>query len=669
MSAAFEGEMVAAVSGVLAKEVFGQPVFMGNPVYHIDNTMDIVHCPTRDERRRTFMKFIDCDILVVGSGGAALRAAIAAKEAQPELSVLVATKGKPGASGVTANSCSDRMAFHATLPTTEPGGEDAWAYHADDIYRIGGKVSDKTLADVLAKNAAEAFEYLDRLEVPFVKKNGIPDQFVTDGSEYARACYTGPRTAVHIERALVKHFKTLGINVLEYAMVVRLVHSGDRLVGAVALDTREKDASKAIFGIRTPAVILATGGGGMIYEHNVFPGGMTGDGFAMSYEAGAELVNMEFVQIGIASTKTKFNCSGSMMRSIPRLVNSEGEEFLAKYFPAGTTAADIVNTVFKKGASWPVSYEHKTHIIDIALYKEWKAGRSTYLDFGRNPAGFSFEWLTEENQARYRKEMTSDLGDAARNRSPLERLREINQPSIDWFAEYGIELEKGDLIEVAACAQHFQGGIKIDGQARTTVPFVWAAGETAGGQHGANRPGGNALLDCQVFGRIAGEDAASRVRTLQAKKAQPSEGSEDEKLLSAVVEELIDEIAQSAARELSAVDFRQALQALTEAGAGIVRTEAGLRDALSKLETIKGNGFALGSKGAAYFFENKNLLLTAEAVLRAALLRDESRGPHLRVDHYEDNVPIGRKEGIWEKYIVIRRADQAMQLEVREPAK
>ena len=615
------------------------------------------------------MKMIDCDILVVGSGGAALRAAIAAKEAEPDLSVLVATKGKPGKSGVTANSCSDRMAFHATLPTTEPGGEDAWTYHADDIYRIGGKVSDKNLADTLAKNAADAYAFLDRVGVPFVKKNGCPDQFVTDGSEYARACYTGPRTAVHIENALAKHFKTLDIGVLEYAMVVRLVHSGEHLAGVVALDTREKDPGKATFLIRTPSVIIATGGGGMIYEHNVFPGGMTGDGFAMAYEAGAELVNMEFVQIGIASTKTKFNCSGSMMRALPRLVNSDGEEFLAKYFPAGTSAADIANTVFKKGASWPVSYEHKTHVIDIALYKEWKAGRRTFLDFGRNPAGFSFDWLTEENQARYRREMSTDLGEAARNGLPLERLREINQPSIDWFAEYGIDLTKGDLIEVAACAQHFQGGIKIDAQARTRVPFVWAAGETAGGQHGANRPGGNALLDCQVFGRIAGESAAAQVKALKNQN-QRTEITDalDEGALWAAVEGVLEEITQSADNEMPAMEFRHTLQVLTEGGAGIVRTEAGLREALSQLEKCKTHGFAMGEKAPAYFFENKSLLLTAEAVLRAALLRDESRGPHLRFAGYDDNTPIPRQEGTWEKYIVIRRGDGTMELDIRNPA-
>ena len=615
------------------------------------------------------MKMIDCDILVVGSGGAALRAAIAAKEAEPDLSVLVATKGKPGKSGVTANSCSDRMAFHATLPTTEPGGEDAWTYHADDIYRIGGKVSDKNLADTLAKNAADAYAFLDRVGVPFVKKNGCPDQFVTDGSEYARACYTGPRTAVHIENALAKHFKTLDIGVLEYAMVVRLVHSGEHLAGVVALDTREKDPGKATFLIRTPSVIIATGGGGMIYEHNVFPGGMTGDGFAMAYEAGAELVNMEFVQIGIASTKTKFNCSGSMMRALPRLVNSDGEEFLTKYFPAGTSAADIANTVFKKGASWPVSYEHKTHVIDIALYKEWKAGRRTFLDFGRNPAGFSFDWLTEENQARYRREMSTDLGEAARNGLPLERLREINQPSIDWFAEYGIDLTKGDLIEVAACAQHFQGGIKIDAQARTRVPFVWAAGETAGGQHGANRPGGNALLDCQVFGRIAGESAAAQVKALKNQN-QRTEITDalDEGALWAAVEGVLEEITQSADNEMPAMEFRHTLQVLTEGGAGIVRTEAGLREALSQLEKCKTHGFAMGEKAPAYFFENKSLLLTAEAVLRAALLRDESRGPHLRFAGYDDNTPIPRQEGTWEKYIVIRRGDGTMELDIRNPA-
>lgn len=616
------------------------------------------------------MKIVDCDVLVVGSGGAALRAAIAARESAPELSVLVATKGKPGKSGVTANSCSDRMAFHATLPYTEPGGADAWTYHADDIYRIGGKVSDKVLAEVLARQAADAFEYLDGLGVPFVKKEGQADQFVTDGSEYARACYTGPRTANHIEQALVKRFRELSINLLEYTMVVRLVHDGTRLLGVIAVDTREKDPELALFMIRTPAVILATGGGGMIYEHNVFPGGMTGDGFALAYEAGGELVNMEFIQIGIASTKTKFNCSGSMMRAVPRLVNSEGIEFLAQYFPADTSAAEIANTVFKKGATWPVSYEHKTHVIDIALYKEWRAGRKTYLDFGRNPDGFKFEWLTAENQARYKREMGMDLGNEIRNKSPLERLREINQPSINWFGEYGISLENGDLIEVAACAQHFQGGIKIDAHAQTTLPGVWAAGETAGGQHGANRPGGNALLDCQVFGRIAGQAAANFVRHGRGQSEKPA-AAEQEKILWEQLNSVRAEQEQATGQQLEPEQdpaaFRRALQQLTEAHAGIVRTEAGLRAGLSKLEEMKRCGFSRGAKAPAYFFENQSMLVTAEAVLRAALKRNESRGPHLRFAEYADNIPVQRNDAEWEKYIVVKKNGATMTLEARDP--
>ena len=122
-----------------------------------------------------------------------------------------------------------------------------------------------------------------------------------------------------------------------------------------------------------------------------------------------------------------------------------------------------------------MSYEHKTHIIDIALYKEEQGGRKVYLDYSRNPAGFSFDLLTPENRARYLSEIRNDVGEEKRRESPLYRLMEINPDSIQWFKERGIDLAKGDLIEVAECAQHFQGGVKIDEQARTTVSGLWAA--------------------------------------------------------------------------------------------------------------------------------------------------------------------------------------------------
>ena len=564
---------------------------------------------------------MQCDVLVIGGGSAALRAAIAAKEANPSLRVALATKGRLGRSGVTANACSDRMAFHAALDHTEPGGDDAWKYHADDIYRIGGMVSDRKLAEVLARGGKEAFRYLDALGVPFVKKDGLADQFVTDGSEFARACYTGPKTALHIEEALLRKFLTLSIDVVEFTAIHKLLVSEGAIAGALGLNTREKVVGKALLAFAVRAVILATGGAGLIYRHHVFPAGMTGDGYAMAYEAGAALVNMEFIQIGIASTKTKFNCSGSMMRAIPRLVNDAGDEILGRYFAGGTPAAERFNTLFKKGATWPVSYEHKTHIIDIALYKERQSGHKVYLDYSRNPTGFSFDVLTPENRARYLSEIRKDMGEEKRHESPLHRLMEINPDSIQWFKERGIDLAKGNLIEVAECAQHFQGGVKIDEQARSTLAGLWAAGEAAGGQHGANRPGGNALLDCQVFGKIAGVAAA---------RAASSARAGDAAFVKRELQRFGKHVTGLASGEISASALCRGLRQIMEQRASIIRTGDGLLRGLAQVRELKGLRASVDSHGFSFLLETKGMITVAEMVLAAAALRDESRGPHLR---------------------------------------
>lgn len=608
------------------------------------------------------MKILYADVLVVGGGGGGLRAALAAYEQNNKAKVILATKGKLGKSGVTALACSDRMAFHATLPHTEPVNKTAWQLHANDIYRIGGKVSDYDLAEILAKNSSEAFAYLEAAGVPFVKKDGLVDQFVTDGSDYARACYTGPKTAVHIEAALVKRIAQTSVEILEFCMIAQLIVENGKLVGALAIDTRESDRKNAVYVIAAPAVILATGGGGLAYTHNVFPGGMTGDGYALAYEAGAELVNMEFIQIGIASTKTKFNCSGSMLRAVPRIINDSGEEFLAKYFPQRTSRAEIQNYVFQKGASWPVSYEHKTHVIDIAIYKEIQAGKKVYLDYSQNPKDFSFSMLTTENQARYEKEISIDLGLAARKNTPLNRLREINQPTIEWFKERGIDLLNGELVEVATCAQHFQGGVKINEEAQTIVPGLWAVGETAGGQHGANRPGGNALLDCQVFGKIAGCCAANYAE---------SQGAELSPLVSRKFEQIYNEFIKNLDNKVenavAARDVRQNIQAVLETNASIIRTEQGLQNALESIRALKNANITTGNDGLAFYLETKKMLLVAEMVVLACMARNESRGPHLRFKEYEDNQAIGRQDPEWEKYLVIHKDIDRMVIQTRQP--
>jgi len=391
------------------------------------------------------MRPLQADVLVVGGGGAGLRAALAAAEKNPKARVLVLNKGKLGRSGVTALACSDRMAFHAALEHTEPGGEDNWKYHAEDVYRIGGSVSDGDLAALQAREARRAFHYLEELGVPFVKRpDSRTDQFVTDGSEYARACYTGPHTANHIHQALLEKLHTTSVEVIEEAMLAELLtDESGRCVGALCLGGLDT-AKPEWFSVAARGVVMATGGAGELFAVNVFPEGMTGDGYGAALRAGAELVNMEFIQIGISSVATKLACSGSMFRALPRIVNDNGEEFLAESFDPGSSKTLRLELVFRKGASWPVSYEAPTHIIDIAVFKQIQQGRRVFLDFGRNSELFSVLDASPAVRSWYREVKNIDLGEPRYDEKPLARLLAINPQSVAWLKERGVDLAAGD---------------------------------------------------------------------------------------------------------------------------------------------------------------------------------------------------------------------------------
>ena len=606
------------------------------------------------------MEIIETDVLIIGSGGAALRAAVEAKETFPQGRVTLLTKGEMGKCGVTAIACSDRMAFHATLSYTEPGGPDNWKHHARDIYQIGGFVSDGDLAAVLARESGDAFEFLDRLGVPFVRtREGKADQFITDGSEYPRACYTGPRTANHIEEALVRRVSSLDIQVVENCMACDLLRDQGRVIGAIAVDTRE--GSEPLPGrvriFLAKAVILATGGAGEIFAVHVYPLGMTGDGYAMAYRAGAELVNMEFIQIGPASVQTQLNCSGSFMRANPRFVNDRGEEFLPRYFSPDTPLSVIHNLCFEKGSTWPVSREKKTHRIDVAISKETARGRKVFLDYGQNPSGFRFQDLEERWQERYKRETRGGREGKERNRSPLARLREINPESIDWLKENGINLEAGELLEIAEAGQHFQGGVKIRERGNTSLRGLYAAGECAGGQHGANRPGGNALLDGQVFGKITGQAAALEARANPVAR----------KLSKGIVEPVLKRLEDFKKGKMPAATAREEMKRIVSRCASVVRTERGLTEGVGQLQKIKAEGIFPDPSGVAFTLETENLMTVAEMVMRAALLRKESRGPHLFFVHFEDLQPMDMRDPEWRKYIVIRKEKGEMIFEPRPP--
>ena len=603
------------------------------------------------------MQEYNCDVLVIGGGGAALRAVLEIAEREPEARVILATKGKLGKSGVTANACSDRMAFHTTLPFTEPQGKSNWKYHANDIYRIGGYVSDEDLAQILAKNSQETFEYLDNLGVPWVKKEGKPDQFLTDGSKYGRACYTGPYTANHIEQVLVKKIKSTRVKVLEDFMAVDLIPSPskDRVIGAFGLNKEEKPV---LFTAK--ATILATGGAGEAFKINVYPEGMTGDGYAMAYRAGAELVNMEFIQIGLSSVKTKLACSGSMMRAIPRFINDREEEFLPKYFPSNIPLSEVCLTIFQKGSSWPVSFEHRSHLIDIAVYKELMKGRKVYLDYSCNLQSLKWEKLGEAT-GWYKGIKRIDLLKENRLKdSPLLRLQRINPQAVSGLRERGIELVKGDRVEIAPAAQHFQGGVKIREKAQTSIKGLYAAGECAGGQHGANRPGGNALLDCQVFGKIAGLSALE-----EAKNIKVSYNIEP-----VYINKIEDNLRnlQNKSRGEEASLIRSWIRDLLFRYASIVRTENGLSKGVKELREIKKRGIHADEKGLIFALETLNLLTVAQMIMGVARMRRESRGPHLYFHSFNDSEPLPRDDKLWQRYIVARKAAGNIQLEIKKPA-
>jgi len=585
-----------------------------------------------------------CDVLVIGGGGAALRAALAIVEKEPSARVILTTKGKLGKSGVTATACSDRMAFHVTLPFTEPQGEDNWKFHADDIYRMGGYVSDEDLAQILARNSGEAFEYLDSLGVPWIKKGGRPEQFVTDGSKYARACYTGSYTANHIEETLIERIRTRPVKILEDIMVVDLIVSPpkDRVIGAFGLDIKDN-----LILFKAKATILATGGAGEVFKINVYPYGMTGDGYAMAYRAGVELVNMEFIQVGLSSAKTKLACSGSMMRALPRLVNDESKEFLSGYFPRTTSSKEIYLTLFQKGASWPVSFEHKSHLIDIAVFKELRKGRKVYLDYSRNPQNLKWENLSEIIDWYKGVKGVNLSKNRELKKSPLFRLQKINPQAVSWLEARGINLVKGDKIEIAPAAQHFQGGVKIGKEGETTLKGLYAAGECAGGQHGANRPGGNALLDSQVFGKIAGHYALEEAQRMENFIDIDSSSIKD-------MENKIGRLKNSK-KGKSASSVRGEIQKITSDFVSIVKTEKGLQEGIKRLEQLEKEGLYSEEGNLVFALETLNMLKVAQMVIGAARMRKESRGPHLYFDSFDDAEPLPRNDESWRKYIVITK--------------
>lgn len=525
---------------------------------------------------------IECDVLVIGAGGAGMRAAIEASRRGAK--VAIADKRTVGFGGATVTGLYTAC---AALGHTDP--EDNWEIHFDDTLKGGYYVNHHGLARLFAQKAPEAMAELDSFGADFERRGDKFDLRGAPGHSYRRSLFSDCATGRAMIKGLIKEFKKhKGIWALEYTLALELVLDSGRACGAICLDL----VSGKLFRCLARAVIIATGGATELYPETTAPSTLTGDGYAMAYRAGAELRDMEFVQffpVGLVHPRG-FGINptiGAMMRyrTGGRLLNRFGEAFMPKYDPVRGDMA-------------------LRDVLAYGITREIMEGRGT-------PRGAVYLDLTGPGPGALRKEYGSYL---------------------DIVKAGGIDVTK-EPIEVRPMAHHFMGGIAINDKCETSLPGLYAAGEAASGLHGANRLAGNALSEIIVFGAAAGAEAANFAQM----SPQPKKGasSDEERLWLSKLDYLL-----SGGDGGSPVETRKELQNVMKTFAGPIRDGAGLAQALNLMPRIEGVTAELRTSSKSPIFnmeatealEMENLSLMAKIVLQAALIREERRGAHFRTD-------------------------------------
>ena len=527
------------------------------------------------------MTHLAADVLIVGAGGAGMYAAIAAARAGAGR-VLLLDKSLVGRGGATIMA---QMTVAAAL--AEESADD-WRLHFDDTLAAGRGLCDEALAALLCEEAPARIREMGEWRVGWARRgSGRIAQVTAPGHSRPRCCYvdflnTGPAVAATLRRQVAR---IAGIRRLSNLAVTDLVTVDAAVVGAVALDTARGEPVT----IEAAATIVATGGLTRIYRRNSASANMGGDGYALALMAGAPLIDMEFVQffpIGHLAPRLvgmdpimwdpfRYKLGG-------RLLDAAGEEFLARY-----------------GSAESGAYTTPRDIATHAIVSEVAAGRGS-------PHGgvfLSFEHV------------------------PAADLEAAFGPVIDRLARNGIDLAKAP-VEVAPIAHYHMGGIAVDERMASAVPGLFAAGEAVGGANGANRLSGNAISEALVFGERAGRCAAT---------ATPVSGWRNSAAAEAL--ERIRSLADGRAGDESAAPLLDELRALMADDVGPVRDEAGLGRALGRLGEMRAALPSLAvapgrtcNASLADWFELRASLIAAEAVARAALARQESRGAHQRSD-------------------------------------
>lgn len=521
------------------------------------------------------------DVIVIGAGGAGLRAAIEA--AEQGLKVALICKSLLG----KAHTVMAEGGIAAAMGNVDP--DDNWKVHFKDTIKGGKYMNNWRMAQLHAQESPDRIRELERWGAVFDRTpDGKILQRPFGGHTYRRLCHVGDRTGLEIIRTLQdKAVNTPGIDVFMECTVSHLFKDGDRVSGAFAY---WRESGKFVV-FRGKAVVLATGGIGKSFKITSNSWEYTGDGQVLAYEAGAELIDMEFVQFHPTGMVWPPGVAGILVTEAVRgeggiLTNAKGERFMEKYDPARMELST-------------------RDIVAKAIYSEVKEGRGS-------PHGGVFLDVSHRGADYVKKKLPS----------MYHQFKELAD----------VDITTGPM-EVGPTTHYVMGGVKVDPEtAQSTVPGLFAAGEVAGGMHGANRLGGNSLSDLLVFGRRAGLGAVAYAKALANVPAL------DENAIEQAAQEMLSPFDLPSGE--SPYQVHRDLQSMMQANVGIVRTEADLKKAIDQLKALQERAKKVSVEGSRQFNPGWHLakdistmVTISEAVARCALQRQESRGGHTRLDY------------------------------------
>ncbi|GHU06292.1 fumarate reductase subunit A [Betaproteobacteria bacterium] len=544
---------------------------------------------------------INTGVLIIGGGGAACRAAIAAADCGAQ--VLLMSKKPLKKGGATCYPVAEMAGFNAGNPAIAGDTEK----HYNDIVSAGQGMASPELAAILAAGAPQAVTTLESWGVRFEEVSGAASSVNSKPYYIFRSCFSRhPRTHViqgHGEPIVSAMRRQISlrpqIRLMEDITITGLLVTEGVCVGAYGWTTGGEEIL-----VRAGAVILTTGGVCRAFEKNLNPADVTGDGYALAWNAGAELVNMEFMQIGMGFSHPIVNMFNAYLwEGRPVLRNVQDEDFLGKDLPSGLTADDVMHEHRKH---FPFSSSDNAKYLEIAVQREIAEGGST----PRGGVKVDLRHMTDP----YVASLKDDCG--IHHMWPIAR---------EYMKKRGVDL-LSQTVEVCCFAHAINGGVKIDRVSSSSLVGLYAAGETAGGPHGADRLGGNMMVTCQVFGAIAGENAA-----LWAMRNPVRDVS------SSTSRRWKEEIAQSRdllKRNAGAEFLVDKLRKTTQRNLLVCRTEAGLRHTLETVGTLEKEIMASPCTDALNLrnFELMSMLSSVRLMAFAALRRKESRGSHHRKD-------------------------------------